>query len=345
MAYNNYDRRRRKEDAMRKLGLLAVAAIAIAVAFLFASKLADRKNVDPAIKGAAEATTQEKAEDIITIDGVDYRQRDTVKAYLFIGEDDTGSKEAKSEYDGTGQSDVLQLLVIDKDKGSYTRIPINRDTMTEVKSLDEDGTYLATGRIQISFAHANGDGLETSCENTVDAVEGLFHGINIQEYACLNLDGIKTLNHMADGVTVTIEDDFSKEDPSLKMGETITLDDDQAYHYVHGRMSVADGSNENRMKRQKTYLAELTKKYRQKQAEDDEFAIRLYQELQDHMVTSLSIGDVSRLAKSLMTCKDQGETEIEGKTRVGEDEYIEFEADRDCINQITKDLFLEEAEE
>ena len=345
MAHNYYDRRKRKEDAMRKLGLLAVAVAAIAVAFLFVSKLVDRKNADPAARGAAEATTQEKAEDIITIDGVDYRQRDNVKAYLFIGEDDTGSKEAKSEYDGTGQSDVLQLLVIDKDKGSYTRIPINRDTMTDVKSLDDDGTYLATTRIQISYAHANGDGLEVSCENTVDAVSNLFHGIGIQEYACLNLDGIKTLNHMAGGVTVTIEDDFSNSDESLEMGKTVTLDDEQAYHYVHDRLNVEDGTNQNRMKRQKIYMSELTKIYRQKQLKDDEFAVRLYQELQDHMVTSLRIGDVSRLAKSLMTCEDQGETEIEGKTSVGEDEYIEFEADQGCIDQITKDLFLEEADE
>ena len=46
---------------------------------------------------------------------------------------------------------------------------------------------------------------------------------------------------------------FSQSDSSLKMGETVTLTDDQALHYVHDRMNVGDGTNVCRMRRQKEY--------------------------------------------------------------------------------------------
>ena len=140
-----------------------------------------------------------------------------------MGLDAQGEAEKVEEYDGTGQCDTLQVLVLDETNHTYTSLPINRDTMTDVKSLDDDGTYLATTRMQISLAHATGDGMETSCENTVDAVSNLLYGQTIDGYASLNMDAIEVLNHLVGGVTVTIEDDFSKEDPTLTMGETVTL--------------------------------------------------------------------------------------------------------------------------
>lgn len=57
-------------------------------------------------------------------------------------------KTRKTESDGTGQSDVLELLVIDTKKNTYHKLPINRDTITDVKSLDDDGSYLATTKTQ-----------------------------------------------------------------------------------------------------------------------------------------------------------------------------------------------------
>lgn len=124
-------------------------------------------------------------------------------------------KTRKTESDGTGQSDVLELLVIDTKKNTYHKLPINRDTITDVRSLDDDGSYLATTKTQIALAHANGDGMELSCENTVDAVSNMLYGIRIEGYISLNMDSIKILNHLAGGVPVTIEDDFSQSDKSL----------------------------------------------------------------------------------------------------------------------------------
>ena len=69
------------------------------------------------------------ASDIVTINGVKCKPNWDVQTYLFIGEDDRGVKTRKTESDGTGQSDVLELLVIDTKKNTYHKLPINRDTV------------------------------------------------------------------------------------------------------------------------------------------------------------------------------------------------------------------------
>ena len=96
----------------------------------------------------------------------------------------------------------------------------------------------------------------------MDAVSNMLYGNRIEGYISLNMDSIKILNHLAGGVPVTIEDDFSQSDPSLVMGQNITLTDDQAMHYVHDRMNVGDGTNECRMRRQKAYVDALFPLYK-----------------------------------------------------------------------------------
>lgn len=58
-----------------------------------------------------------------------------------------------------------------------------------------------------------GDGRQTSCEVTVEAVENL-GGQTVDQYLSMGLDGISTLNDLAGGITVTLEDDFSAIDPA-----------------------------------------------------------------------------------------------------------------------------------
>lgn len=73
---------------------------------------------------------------------------------------------------------------------------------------------------QICLGYAFGDGRQTSCEVTVEAVENLLGGQAIDQYLAMGLDGISTLNDLAGGVTVTLEDDFSAIDPAMTKGTT-----------------------------------------------------------------------------------------------------------------------------
>ncbi len=65
------------------------------------------------------------------------------------------------------------LMVRDISEGTFKTLAINRNTLTNVKSLDLDNSYLGDSVVQIALAHASGDGLEASDEDAVmsDALE------------------------------------------------------------------------------------------------------------------------------------------------------------------------------
>lgn len=261
-----------KKALFRKLALIvAVFAVVIAFIVLVLGKVDDLVGKDADTDYSDEDDIYEEAEDVVELNGTLYVPKKNIETYLFMGVDADGKVKKAEDYGQSGQCDVIMVLVRDLSKATYQTLVIDRNTMCEVKSLDLDGSYLATTTNQIALAHADGDGLEISCENVVDAVSNLLHGQKIDGYAALNMGAIGTINNLVGGVTVTIEDDFSQADPSLKMGETITLTDEQAVTYVRGRMNVGDGTNENRMHRQSEYMKALQPMITKMCTEDSSF--------------------------------------------------------------------------
>lgn len=293
---------------------------------------------------ASGGTEKSVNPDVVEIGGVKCTPRANVETYLFMGVDAKGEAEVKNDYDGTGQSDVLILLIIDKTANTYAVLPINRDTITEVRSISEEGEDLGTSRIQIALAHANGDGMEQSCENTVEAVSGLLYGQKIDGYVSMNMDAIGTLNHLVGGVTVTIEDDFSKADSSLEKGRTLKLSDDQAVHFVHDRMNVGDGSNEGRMRRQNAYMTGLKEVFIEQSGENESFAMDVFNGLSDYMVTNLKGKNVSRISKAILKNKDLGQYEIKGTNAIDDLGFNAFTADSDSLAEIVVTLFYDRME-
>lgn len=94
----------------------------------------------------------------------------------------------------------------------WRKLSVDRNTVTPVRSLADDGTYLATTDIQLSLAHSMGPDQNMRAENTVDAVSTLLKGQKIDGYAMINMSAIQVVNDMVGGVTVTIEGDFSERD-------------------------------------------------------------------------------------------------------------------------------------
>ena len=334
-----YYSRSKKKKLYKKAFMAVVAFIVICTAVIGVGNMVDSQQMNTGKKEAAATT------DVVTINGVKCKPNWDIETYLFIGEDSKGVKTRKTEADGTGQSDVLELLVIDTKNNTYHKLPINRDTITDVKSLDDDGSYLATTKTQIALAHANGDGMELSCENTVNAVSNLLYGIRIDGYICLNMDSIKVLNHLAGGVPVTIEDDFSQSDTSLVKGQTVTLTDDQAMHYVHDRMNVGDGTNECRMRRQKAYIDALFPLYKAKLQENSGFINDFYNQLSDYMVTDMSVGKMGNVANMILKSEDKGELSIKGTNAIAKDDgFNEFTMDETSRGDVAMELFFNKVE-
>jgi len=329
MSHRSLSRQEKKAAVIKKSAALGIVLLLIVIGFIIGDRALDR--VAPEPEKPEPATEQ----GLIEIDGKLYRRKPETVTYLLIGEDRTGGYNSSADIDA-GQSDFLQLLIVDRQEKAYRRIPINRDTVCEVRDLTESGEDLGTSFVQIALAHANGDGREMSCENTVLAVKNLFLGAEIDEYVCVTLDAIKVINHAVGGVTVTIEDDLHSEE--MKPGDTVTLTDDQAMAFVRGRMSVADGTNVNRMSRQDQYLKSLAPLLKEKISQDEAFAADLYKDLQDCMVTTVSLGDISRLAKTYLDCEDKGTVVISGESHVDKHKYMAFEPNEEDIREIVTTL-------
>ena len=314
----------------------AVGFLAVEIFVIFSGKGAGNTPVE-----VGENTEEE----YVTLAGKKYKHKSNLSTYLVVGVDAVGEVSKVEEYDGTGQCDVLIVIVVDRQKNTYATLSINRNTIADVQSLDlEDYSVLATVPIQIAFAHTEGDGMEISSENTVAAVESLLKGETIDKYASFHIDAIEKLNGLVGGVTVTIEDDFSKEDPSLVMGETITLTDEQAHHFVRGRMNVGDGTNENRMARQEVFLEALKPKLFEKIKSDQSFVKKAQKVLEPYTVTNLTGKDLSRLAKAVTKNQFIGNYTFEGETREDELGFLEFHPNPESVERVLAELFYEEVE-
>ncbi|MGN0151070.1 MAG: LCP family protein [Wujia sp.] len=334
--------RSRQETIASRKKVMVIVAVALLVCLAAAATI--HIIGQNAADAASGRSTPSDAEGVIIVDGQKYIPENNLETYLFIGVDSSGTVHKKEGNDGTGQSDVLMLLVRNVSTGTFQTLTLDRNTMADVDSLDDEGNYIATTRIQLAFAHANGDGLESSCENTVKAVSNYLGGQKIDGYAAVNISAISLVNDMVGGVEVTIEDDFSGIDASLKQGETIVLQGDQAEHFVRSRMGMDDASNTARMRRQSVYMAGMKTKLREKCAADNTFPVDLYNALEDYMVTNISAQKFSKLAMLVVKDKDEGEVTIEGTSSTGRFGYTEFEPDEDSLNAAILQLFYKKYE-
>lgn len=328
---------RKKNLLVLLIALLVCVGGVYGVSALLRDGLDDRDDGTSG-KSVEDMLSSDMALKPISLNGKTYIPKKNVSSYLLMGIDHEGEVTEHSSYFG-GQADTLLLVVVDREQKEYSLLQINRDTMCMVDFVGSDGTPIGERKqMQIALAYALGSGLEDSCENTVRAVSTLLYGVPISGYAALNMDAMPILNDAVGGVTVTIEDDFSESDSSLVLGETITLDGQQAYNYLRGRMAVGDGENTSRMRRQRTYMTAFLKKAQRQLAADKSLATSLYTELEPYMVTDLSGKDVSTLLETSQYYSYQGITTPEGT--IGTDgTFVTFQPDEEALRQLVLDMF------
>ncbi|WP_051656773.1 LCP family protein [Butyrivibrio sp. AE3004] len=281
-----------------------------------------------------------------------YRYNAAVRNYLVIGTDVSGNHEAENpdEYQGN-MADVLLLVVLNRSDNNYSVLEIDRNTVMKVPMMNVDGTVNARSIMQICTAHWYGGNPQMSSENTVNAVSELLGGMPIDGYYELNMDAIEQLNHAIGGVTVTVEDDFSEVDPTLVKGQEITLNDSQAYNYVHERMNVGDGSNEGRMARQETYIKAFLNRLMERTEENPSFPNEIYTKMKEVAVTNMTGNDFSRVLNRVNRGENQGTITFEGEHKLGQlinddTDHQEFYIDDTSYYQVMDKLFdLESVEE
>ena len=280
-------------------------------------------------------------DNVIEIDGVSYRQRKELTTVLLMGVDQDSDAEITGFRSG-GQADFLRLIIIDPRNRVVSQLALDRDTMTPIKVLGVLGSSSGMRSLQLCLSHGYGDGKEQSCANTVDAVSNFLLGTQITHFAAVNLDGIGALNDWAGGVTVTLEDDFSRTDPAMTPGRTLTLNARQAEVYVRERMDVGDGTNAARMNRQNVYLHELSDRVGERLRESKDEISGLIDVLTPYIVTDFSRGRLINEAWAAREYEFRDAVEIPGTHRIGEDGFVEFHADEEALQRIVLELFYTE---
>lgn len=355
-----------KKSTLKGL-LITIVIVALIVGGIVVANIIERKS-EKAPEGAgtstvshAEETTPEpgatfppaempeevdyeaQEAETVNINGKNYRLNENISTLLMIGVDDMEVEQSPG-YRNDGMADFLVLAVFDNEKKTCKLLQIDRNTVVDVPMLGAMGDYIGLLTEQIAYAHSYGNGLEESCENTVLAVSRMLYNVHVDNYISLAMGGIPALNDAVGGVTVTIEDDFTGVDDTLKKGETVTLMGQHAMNFVRGRKFMPDDPlNSARLRRQAEYMTALASKLREKLNEDKAFIFDVYDAVADYLVTDYDINGLDELSEAFSNYELEGIVTLKGENVVEDYEY--FYLDDDALRESIADLFYVPIEE
>jgi len=325
--------------------ILFVALILVMIAFGIGLKIFENHMPEPVISEDGflmdEQSEELAALGSLKLNGNIYSYYHDFETYLIMGTDKTGAD--SKVYQGS-MSDFLMLVIVDKTDNNYSFLPINRDTMSEVRLIQDDGTGAATAELQLCTAHWYGGNAGQSCANTVESISKLFGGLKIDGYYAIPMDEIPKLNHSVGGVTVTLLEDFQDIDRQMKKGETLALSDEQAYRYIHDRYGVGDEKNTSRMKRQQQYMEAFFTKAKEKAKSDKAYVGQLFREFEQTATTNLTAKKISGLTNRLIKGTQKGFFEIKGTSKIGKAlgdgiDHAEFYPDKESIIDVMTKIY------
>lgn len=247
---------------------------------------------------------------------------------------------AEDDYTNQEQADFLLLVVLDRNAGVCTALPLNRDTMTEITALGLAGERTGTFTGQLALAHTYGSGGLDSARNEGRAVSALLYGTEIDHVMAFTMDAVPVLTDAVGGVPVLVEDDFSAMTDQLPMGQEVTLRGELALTFVRGRGSMGgEKTNLNRMARQNAYLQGLYRRL-QDTAQDEGFLTQLLLELSPYLDTDCTAAQLNDLYQTVVQDRLAVLDAPAGEAVVG-DEFMEFHVDEDALQQTVIELFYE----
>ena len=338
---------REKSKAIRAIIEIAVVVLVIFAVYFIVRQIDHNssKNEVASETGTEQVWKEFEQKDVtIKINKKKYTLDHPVKTYLFLGTDKSGNEEATDdEYQGS-MADALMLVVIDEQEKSYGILQLNRDTITEVPMLLADGTANASAKMQLCTAHWYGKDKTASCENTVNTVSKMLGGVPIDGYYALQMEAMSLLNHEVGGVTVTLEDDMTSLDPEMKKGTTLTLTDHQAELLIQTRYAMDDDRNTERMRRQQIFMKSFMNKMKEKNAEDVNATIELYDRLRPYATENINMNELTTILQNMQGYSDKGIIIIDGESRIGEklhdgEKHWEFYMDKDSLESAMKELY------
>ena len=324
-----------RSDKLKKIGFILLGILLIGVVIYSGFRF-----LEATVFLDDEKSPSKSPSKTIVVDGVKYFPKQDIETFLIIGVDEDGEMVRRETLENEGMADAIMLAVFNRTDETIDIISLNRDSMTDISVRGLDGRKVDSMNAQLALSYAYGDGMESSCENTIEAVSKMLYGIEIDHFMALNMDAIKVLNDAVDGVTVDVWDDFSAVDPSIYMGR-VTLYGDQALTYIRARKDVGDQLNVNRMERQQEYMESFFYALKYYVEMDPEFAVKHYEDLSKYMVTDCSVTTMSSMLERYGAYELGEIVTPEGENVRGE-KYMEFYVDEDSLEDLVLEHFFAE---
>ena len=304
-------KRRRKKIIKRVLigvgaGLLALVLAAVGV-FIYLRNVGRSEMIveEYKIEAPKDIAVAHKDGQFIDYNGELYRYNENIANILIIGVDKYEETDETKEIGKNGQADTLLLAAVDTSRRKITLINIPRDILTDVKTYSMDGGYVGLKNMQICLSYAYGDGKESSCLNTEDAVQRVFYNLPIGSYFALDLAGVPTLNDAVGGVDVVspndLDDTGSSKVKGFVKGEKYHLEGEMSKMFVILREQHSPDANLKRNERQKVYLKAFFNKAISSVKKNPGVALELYNASAPYSCTDFNASRVTYFAHEIAT--------------------------------------------
>ena len=330
--------------------VLAIGLIATVAGMWFYGKNAVKQTDTTPILPPQESEQEqpEQTADVIEYNGKRYEYNTDMYNVLLLGIDsDDNPADAAGNYD---QADVLVLAALNLRDNKMTLISLSRDIMCDIALTNSTGELTSTMNTQLALAYAYGDGQHRSCELTRDAVSNIFYGLPIQGYGAYYVNGIAELNDAVGGVTVKLIQDYpfyvcegGDRLANLPEGSDITLTGAEAQLYIQMRHEYREDSNELRMVRQKQYMLGLLSKAKQRIRENPASIIKMYDAVDDYVLTNIGISEMSYLASEVIGMDfSEDILSVPGERVLNERDEIELYVDEQALYDLMIRVFYSE---
>lgn len=285
-------------------------------------------------------------EDWIRYKGGIYDYNEDILTFLCMGVDVNGEVTNQQSGMNSGQADAIFLLVLNPDTKQIHIIAIDRNTMTDIDSYDNNGDYTGTFKAQVALAHGYGDGKQKSAENTLKAVSNIMYELPIHGYCAVNMSAIADINDAVGGVDVTVLEDLTSVSSKLTEGSQVHLKGKDAYYYVKYRDITIEESARKRLNRQKQYLVAYVNQAKSAFKEDIMLPFNLFNHVSKYMTTDMTVDEVVYLAGSVADYEFSEENliMIPGQTNTS-GRFDEFYPDEAQLKQIIVDIFYSRVDE
>ena len=300
---------------------------------------------------AGEEGEETPSASYLDYNGRRYVYNEDMRNILLMGIDSNlNPDEAAGSHD---QCDVLVLAALDLKQNKMTLISLARDIICDIELVDAAGEHVGLKKTHLALAYAYGDGQKGSCEVTRDAVSNIFYGLPIQGYGAYYLNGIETLNDAVGGVTVNLICDYPftvcKGAERLTQdleGTDVTLKGVEARVYIQMRDENRVDANELRMVRQKQYMLALLSKVKSTLKENPGALLKLYDAVDDYVITNLGLGEISYLATQAVGMEFTGDIRnLTGELILNEENMAELHLDQQALYELMLDVFYTPIEE